>query len=165
MVELAVLTEFVNSQADFHREMIAKYEGNEKRQKRHIETASQFDELGGFLAGLADEGAAQSPRSRLALSWDEVEDLPPELLAELSVGDGDKVEFQIMSVIEKLGGVASLDRILVELWRATGEVFKRAAITNRLYRMGGKGMVQTLPGKKGVYASRELSEEEIASLK
>lgn len=164
MVDLPPMVEFVKGQAQFHKEMVAKYDGNERRQKRHAETAILFDELADYLQTERSSDERETP-IRLALSWDEVEDLPPELIAELSVSDGDKTEFQILSAIEKLGGIASLDRILVELWRATGEVSKRAAITNRLYRMGGKGMLYSLPGKKGVYSLRELAEEEVAELR
>jgi hypothetical protein len=85
---------------------------------------------------------------RLALSWEEIDGLPKELLEELSISESDKTEFNISSVITELGGVASLDRLLVALFRQSGEITKRAPLNQRLYRMVQKEMIYSV-GEEG----------------
>jgi len=101
---------------------------------------------------------------RLGLSWEEIHGLPQELLEELSISESDKTEFNISSLITELGGVASLDRLLVALFRQTGEITKRAALNQRLYRMVQKELIHSVPGKKGVYSIRPISEEDADKL-
>lgn len=101
---------------------------------------------------------------RLALSWEEIEGLPPEVMEELSISDSDRVEFNIAAGVVALGGVASLDRIIVHLWKEFSEVHKRTTLNQRLYRMTQKEMIYSVPGRKGVYSSQPLSEEEAAAL-
>lgn len=161
MDKIEEFRDFVKSQAEFHLRMANKYQDNPKRSGMHTRTADRFSELFDFL----DE--TQSKRShskRLAVGWDEISDLPPELVSELSVSEADKTEFHVMKAIENAGGVASLDRILVDYYKQTGEVMKRAAMNNRLYRMGQKMMVFSVPGKKGVYSLEEMGLEDAEGL-
>src|SRR6202023_556331 len=70
-----------------------------------------------------------SPRPKNDLS-----DLPPELLAELS--DNVKGEQDvIIQIINDRGGVATIDEILIDLYRKHQEIGKRAVISNKLYRL------------------------------
>ena len=62
------------------------------------------------------------------------------------------------------GGVLSLDKLLIGLYKKTGEIHKRQALVSRLYRMSQKGVVFGVANKKGFYATRELSDEEIEKL-
>jgi hypothetical protein len=101
---------------------------------------------------------------RLALSWEEVEGLPKEVLDELSVTEADHAEFNIASAVRALGGVAALDRIIVYLYKEFGEIQKRASLNQRLYRMTQKDMIYSVPGKKGVYSTEQLTDEEAAEL-
>ena len=75
-------------------------------------------------------------------------DLPPELLEELSITKADELEDQLVTVINAYGGTASLDQILVGLFRKFGITQKRRFLQNKLYRMS---MIWSVPGKKGVY--------------
>jgi hypothetical protein len=101
---------------------------------------------------------------RLGLSWEEIHGLPQELLEELSISESDKIEFNISSLITELGGVASLDRLLVALFRQSNEITKRAALNQRLYRMVQKELIHSVPGKKGVYSIHPISELDAAKL-
>lgn len=83
-------------------------------------------------------------------------DLPEELRAELSVAKTDELEDQIVTVINAYGGTASLDQILVGLFRKFNLVQKRRFIQNKLYRMD---MVWSVEGKKGVYTTEEPSSD------
>ncbi|MGD8327688.1 MAG: hypothetical protein PVF65_12305, partial [Sphingomonadales bacterium] len=94
----------------------------------------------------------------------EVEGLPEELLTELSLSESDKIDYTILSLVSELGGVATLDRLLVSLYQETKEIFKRATLNARIYRLIQKGLLHSVPGKKGVYSERELSEEEVQRL-
>jgi hypothetical protein len=166
--------EFVKSQAEFQRRQAIRFANEPKRNALHLGSAERFESLHSCLVDLQDkldkkptlfdDLGDQSNMRRISLSWEEVEGLPPELLEELSVSESDKTEFIIRSLIVELGGVASLDRILVALFRQSGEVTKRAALNQRLYRMVQKEMVYSVNGKKGVYSARPLTEEESEKL-
>ncbi|WP_421904287.1 hypothetical protein [Mameliella sp.] len=81
-----------------------------------------------------------------------VHDLPPELLEELSIAKSDELEDQLVTVINAYGGEATLDQILVGLYRKFKISQKRRFIQNKLYRMA---MVWSVEGKKGVYTTTE----------
>lgn len=163
--DLEALTSFVNEQIAFHQQMAeqASREGNDRKMTRHQTIMARYGDLIMVLADYREKVRKPSVQ-RLALTWEEVHDLPPELLQELSVSDGDKLEFEVIKVMEDLGGVASLDRLLVALYRSTGEVYQRTWLNNRLYRMGQKEMIHSVPGKKGVYSLLPMDKEEAAAL-
>ena len=157
---------FVKGQLDFHERQSGKWAHDERRQKRHMETAEHFKSLHEYLLNLEDvctlAPTKVAPKiSSTSVSWEEAQELPHDLLAELSVSETDKAEFEILSILDAQGGTASLDRILVEYYRATGEVVKRATMVNRLYRMASKELVVSLPGKKGVYAIQKEVEDSV----
>ena len=79
-------------------------------------------------------------------------DLPPDLLDELSIANTDALEDQLVTVVNAYGGTATLDQILVGLYRKFGISQKRRFVQNKLYRMP---MVWSIPGKKGVYSTAE----------
>ncbi|WP_422364562.1 hypothetical protein [Pyruvatibacter mobilis] len=84
-----------------------------------------------------------------------ISDLPEELRAELSIAKTDELEDQIVTVINAYGGTASLDQILVGLFRRFKVVQKRRFLQNKLYRMT---MVWSVDGRKGVYTTTEPPE-------
>jgi hypothetical protein len=162
--DIDALIAFVNEQVDFHGQLIAQgRETNDARKVlRHGTILERYIQLRDVLEN--SRHRTKKPAKRLALTWEEVHDLPPELISELSVSDGDKLEFDIVQILDELGGVASLDRLLVALYRKTGEIHQRTWLNNRLYRMVQKEMLYSVPGKKGVYSSEPLSKEEAADL-
>lgn len=162
---------FVKEQVEFQERMRQKYGGNSFRQQLHQNTKDKFAAL------LADMEAAdiqldtpQQPRRSAAklvnlnLTPADIEGLPEELIGELSISEADKAEFAILSILEDAGGIASLDRIIIGLYRKTGEIHKRSSVTSKLYRMAQKDLVFSVPSKKGVYASTSFTEEEAAEL-
>ena len=86
-----------------------------------------------------------------------IHDLPPELLEELSVAKTDELEDQLVTVIKAYGDEASLDQILVGLYRKFKVSQKRRFIQNKLYRMD---TVWSIGGKKGVYTTIKPLEPE-----
>lgn len=115
-----------------------------------------------FRQMLLDIEAQERPAPRKAaidpvrLSPADIEDLPAELLGELSLNESDKKEFVILDIINEVGGIASLDRILVSLYRRTGEIEKRPKMVSRLYRMTSKGLISAHPTKKGIYSTNPI---------
>ncbi|MCZ0811110.1 hypothetical protein N5A93_02595 [Roseovarius sp. EGI FJ00037] len=81
-----------------------------------------------------------------------VHDLPPELLEELSIAKADELEDQLVTVINAYGGEATLDQILVGLYRKFKVTQKRRFVQNKLYRME---MIWSVEGKKGVYTTKD----------
>jgi hypothetical protein len=111
------------------------------------------------LAGFADELnevydhilSLEAKTSAIPPDLGNIHDLPKELLDELSVAKTDELEDQIVTVINAYGGVATLDQILVGLYRKFNVVQKRRFIQNKLYRMP---MVWSVEGRKGVYTTK-----------
>jgi hypothetical protein len=171
MSMLAKHLSLVKDQMDFHQRMATRFSENQHRRNLHRDTHAGFEELLEDLEkadGLLDQMGAESRRNtslpRIALTPQDIEGLPDEVLKELSISEGDKTEFAILGLIEEAGGILSLDRLIVGMWRKTGEAHKRAALTSRLYRMAQKDLVYNVPTKKGVYASRPISEAEALKL-
>jgi hypothetical protein len=67
---------------------------------------------------------------------------------------------EIEHIIAQSGGFLSLDKIMVELYKRTREIHKRNTLTSRLYRMAQRGTIYNVPGKKGVYSTYEISEQD-----
>lgn len=113
------------------------------------------------LANLLEPVAAELIRlygltSPLPADLGNIHDLPAELLEELSVAKTDELEDQLVTVINSYGGSASLDQILVGLYRKFKVTQKRRFIQNKLYRMS---TVWSVGGKKGVYTTIEPEDE------
>lgn len=81
----------------------------------------------------------------------EIRDLPDELREQLVVGKRDELEEILIDALRSLEGVANLDELLVAAYRATGKVYKRTFVSNKLYRMAQNGLVDSVPKRKGVY--------------
>jgi hypothetical protein len=81
-------------------------------------------------------------------------DLPAELLLELSGGALAEVD-PLIKIINDRGGTATLDEILIDLYRKYGEIGKRTLIGNKLYRLGRRELVWSLPGRKGIYTTNK----------
>lgn len=163
--DLEALTSFVNEQIGFHERMLVlgKDKGDERRALRHQSVLARYRQILTVFESMEARSGRSQPK-RLALTWEEVHDLPPELMQELSVSEGDRLEFDMLRILEDQSGVASLDRFLVELYRRNGEIYQRTWLNNKLYRMMQKEMIHSVPGKKGIYSLEPLDKEAAASL-
>ena len=158
---------FVKDQVVVQERLANKYE-EDYRHSLHMKTADRFAELARFLEEIRKKGTVNTsylnrgdaPQKRLYLTYEEIENAPEDLLRELNLGDTDKNELLIEYTIAEAGGVLSLDKIMIELYKRTREVPKRTTITSKLYRMAARGMIYNVPGKKGVYSTYELTEQE-----
>ena len=163
--DLDALTSFVNEQIDFHERLLAqsRENGDERRALRHQSVLIRYRQILSVFEEVGERQSKDAPH-RLALTWEEVHDLPPDLMKELSVSEGDRLEFDMLRILEDHGGVASLDRFLVELYRRNNEIYQRTWLNNKLYRMMQKEMIHSVPGKKGVYSLEPLDKETAADL-
>ena len=170
---LAKHLSFVKEQVAVQGRLATRYQKDERRSALHSASSESFRALADDLAladSKLDECAATASRRpepkqlRLSLTPQDVDGLPQELMAELSYSGGDKTEFALVQAIDKLGGIASLDQILVATYRATGEILKRTTLTSRLYRMAQRGLIFTVPSRKGVYSTTKFTDQDAALL-
>lgn len=104
-----------------------------------------------------EASAAEIEESRrrlqpLTSTYGDLSDLPPEVLAELSVMRVDDLEQQLRDIVAANDGAETpLDPIIIELYRRHKAVHPRRFIMNKLYRMAQKGLIFSVDGKKGVY--------------
>lgn len=96
--------------------------------------------------------ATASQEPSLAAGYDDLSDLPPELLKELSEGAKGEKDL-LLKIIEERGGTANLDEILIDLWRKHKEIGKRPILANRLYRLSRRELCWPVPGKRGFYTT------------
>jgi hypothetical protein len=131
-----------------------------------VRTAPKEDTKEVFVVPAASRLAEPAPTKS-----DDLSDLPPELLAELSAGAKSDTD-PLIQIIDDRGGTATIDEILIDLYRKHREIGKRAVISNKLYRLTRRGLCAAAPGRKGVYttdkaqiavASAKPSRDEAAS--
>lgn len=118
-----------------------------------------WSELSAALAQRTSGSVSDIDELSLRLTPDEIRDLPDELLEQLSISESDRKDFLIVDIINDLGGMTSVDKILVTLYRKTGEVEKRTRLVSRLYRMQQKGLIYPSATRKGVYATAPIDED------
>ena len=172
MENLDTCIEFVKQQIEFQTKMVKKFYGESYRENLHRTAVARFHEILSILRQVRDlpdaptEPAPRAPISRrnIMLSLADIKDIPPELLEELNLSEADKQEMLIESIIADAGGVLSLDKLLVEMFHRTGQVFKRTVVISRLYRMGSRGLIYNLPSKKGLYSTTEMSQADVKRL-
>ena len=162
---------FVNEQVIFQQKTIERLlllKESPAKQKFHKMLLEKFEALSNFLIEQDKKGGnaaiATGKQIRLSLTPADLEGLPEEVLKQLSISEGDRTDFAVLNLLEELGGIASLDQLLIGLYKKTGEVLKRQGLTSRLYRMTQKELIYGVPGKKGIYATRAYDTEETARL-
>ena len=113
-----------------------------------------LDDCGDVLVGCAAQllNAKARERNMMYRRNDDLSDLPPELLKELSESFKGETD-PLIRIINDRGGTASLDEILVDLFRRYREIGKRPIISNKLYRFSKRGLCAPVPGKKGFYTT------------
>lgn len=116
------------------------------RSRRHIAMA---DHLYAVSVELEDARKRLRP---ISSNYGDLSDLPEEVLAELSLTKVDELEQQLRDIITSGNGAeVGLDTVIIELYRRHKVVQPRRFIMNKLYRMGQKGLIEGVEGRKGVY--------------
>jgi hypothetical protein len=151
---------FVKEQIDHNERSASKFRADEKRAQAYMQRAAMFRQLLVELEHLSSPVTTEPiTEANFRLTQEEIQDLPPELLEQLSLTDSDKKEFLLAQIIDDLGGATSLDKLLIAIFRRTGEVEKRTRLNSRLYRMANKGMIHAHPTRKGIYANKPFPAE------
>lgn len=173
MSNLAKHIPIVKEHIAIQERLAKRYEKDARRSGMHVVSRDSFSSL---LKDLIESDEAldtlQKPSTgipgqapALTLRPDELDGLPDELIAELSEGAmPDKTEVAITNVIVHRGGIATLDQIMISLYRATGEIFKRTTLTSKLYRMSQKNSIYQVPGRKGLYSVKRMTEDDVKGL-
>ena len=84
----------------------------------------------------------------------DLSDLPEELIRQIPATRVDESEKKILAILaDRFGGMATVDEILVGIFRETGEVLDRAKLAGKLYRMVTRRpqLLDSVKGKRGVY--------------
>jgi hypothetical protein len=164
---------FVKEQILAQDKMVVKYGEQPNRAALHSRTKARFEELLAKLIEIQDKkepATSPAPLSVVTalpgihLLLSDIEGAPQELLDELSLSDSDRQEMVIADIIQGVGGIASLDKIIVLLHKRTGAITKRNTLVSKLFRMAEKRMIFNVPGKRGIYAAYEIKEDDVEKL-
>jgi hypothetical protein len=136
-------------------ELLLYLKGQESRARLALAGRSQIRQRrkrGAFLAcgGIPSESLKRTPQhdARYDLS-----DLPPELVQELSEEATREVAHPLIEIIDGRGGTATLDEILIDLYRKYKKVGKRASVARRLSVLLRRGLCRLVPGASGYYTT------------
>ena len=112
------------------------------------------------LEAVAHELEAARKRLRpLSNDFGDLSDLPESVLEHLNLTKIDELEQQMRDIVAASDGKEiGLDQIIIELYRRHRVVPQsRTFIMNKLYRMGKKGIIEPVEGRKGVYVLSKVS--------
>jgi hypothetical protein len=170
MKNLAEFVPFVNKQVAVHQGKAKKLVSKEPSiSKIHAQLASQFDELRQAIEAAVLQPAtpieSQSDvnlddllSSATAITPRAISGLPPALIEQLQVSESDRINWTILEIIERTPEkMIALDILLIALYKVTGQIFDRTELGSRLYRLGRKDEVFSVPGRKGVYTTIKQS--------
>lgn len=152
--------EFVKEQIVNQERMAAKFADQPHRCGLHLSSAQRFRSLAERLERLVTSSKSQH-NNRVNICLSDLEGLPDELMAELGISDADKQEMVIEDIISNNNGIISLDKLLVYYYKRENQIVKRGTFVSKLYRMGEKGMIFNVPGKRGYYSTQEMTSEEV----
>lgn len=166
MQKLQDFLTFVKSQADYHDRAADRFKRDPIRHDRHAGIAQKFRELAEYLEQnplieSVEHGFTPGIPKPGVMRIGNLDELPPELRAQLNISESDQLESDIISVIDGFGGAANIDEILVGLWRKTKAVTERAFLSRKLYRMVQHEKLWSVPGRKGVYSTHKIWVEEL----
>lgn len=167
--------EFVNKQIAHYTHQLGTKRGNGHAVYQAV--LENFNELLTFLESLSDTSFQVTSNTKpitnkaslaklppgffdnpLALTSQDVEGLPQEVKKELN--DLDELEIAILDLVNGAGGILILDKIIAGLYHTTGAAHQRNQLAAKLYRMSKKGLIYSVPKKKGLYTTSKLTDNE-----
>ena len=154
---------FVKSQAEYQSLRASHFtsQNDEVRANAYHNRYRQFLELTQFI----EENCVNSHASNsIYVTPQDLIGLPEEVIKQLNISESDRHEFFIMSIIESLGGIASIDKIIIGAYRDNKEILERQKLNAKLYRMSSKGLIYSHPSKKGVYSLTEIKEDPVKDM-
>ena len=148
------MSDHVDSLKEYLRQM-ANWRANAVAKNDPVQVAI-YDRRIQFLQATVDElENLRRVTKPIPASYGDLSDLPPELVKELTGIKVDDLEQQLFTIIKSGGDEVDLDAILIELFRRFQVVQTRKFLQNKLWRMAQKGIVFSVPGRKGVYTAIE----------
>jgi hypothetical protein len=84
---------------------------------------------------------------------DDLLNLPPELLKELSEEATRKVTHPLIEIIDGRRGTAALDEILIDLYRKYKKLGRRASVAQRLLVLSRRGLCRLVLGASRYYTT------------
>lgn len=145
------LEDLVNSQIIYHDREAEQADScnDDSSVEKHKALANRWRKALYSIQQLINQASPSASDDAITLRPEDLDGLPDELLAELN---RDNLEIQIQAIIKGAGGSMSLDRLMIALYRETGEIHKRRQLTQKLYRMVNKGALHSVPHRKSVYS-------------
>jgi hypothetical protein len=166
MSSISSLVEFVNYQGKRLDKILTKHPADAKARVAYKTLTAQFEEVAKVLTEQHEKNLSLEKRvnelkaelakrqislDNLDLKPHDIVGLPEDVIKQLSISEGDRQEFKFLEMIESAGGTMTLDKLIIQLYRDTGEIHDRAKLNAKLYRMTSKEMLYSVPGKRGVY--------------
>lgn len=109
------------------------------------------DAINRCLDGLPEDKNEKDVGGAVGTRLGPLDDLPDALRTQIKSAGIDELEQKIMDVIKGLDGIASVDEILVGLYRTYERVEDREQLTRKLYRMTKKELLAPEPKRRGIY--------------
>lgn len=101
-----------------------------------------------------DDGLATLLNQPTTISPASLAGLPAELITQLQISDSDRFQWDVLDLIDRTPDkTISIEVLLIALYRMTGKVYERTDLANRIYRLGRRGVIFSVPSKKGWYTT------------
>ncbi|MDJ0613811.1 MAG: hypothetical protein QNJ29_09035 [Rhizobiaceae bacterium] len=158
--------EFIKSQIAHHERSVEFFHSKRDHSKanRHSGILRRFQDVLPKMVEIQKHGLQvnheiDTASDKIGSRLGNLSDLPEELKKQLVSIQYDETEQAILDVIkDNFDGIASIDEIMVGLFRSSGEMHQRDVLANKIYRMTRKDLLFSVSGRKGVYSvSRQRS--------
>jgi len=124
------------------------------RKNRELKKADHAEKLEGYAAAVDAVTERiihlEGLTSAMPPTLGNIHELPPALQRELSIRKSNELDDQIVTVINAFGGEATVDQILVGLYRKFGLIQKRRSVQARLEKVAG---IIEVAERKGHYST------------
>jgi len=180
MENLADFEDFLKRQIHYHDKAAWKNKDNPSQVSFHSEYRDTFQKLLDAckaastrlleqekkLVSLLDESAELkalklstpivSRGDPYELTQDDLRGLPKELLEQLNIPVADQSEKLIIDLIAGAGGVLSFSKLMIGIYRISGEIPQKRTLQGKVYRMIDKKLIFKVPGKKGLFTTEQM---------
>ena len=151
---------FVKSQIEHHAKTAAWHssKGRFDKEARHKGLHKRFVSLLSKIKEIEKQEVSSAPTkvssNNVGGRLGDLSDVPEHIRKQLVTVQVDELEQQILDVIgSEFGGSASIDEIMVGLWRKYKVGDKdREFLARKIYRMVRSNSVFSVPKRKGIYA-------------
>jgi len=144
----------IKEQISFHKYQSGKL-ANPMKKQRQAELGEKFAALASEIEAISEQSL--EPLSTLSdsptVTAKDLVGLPKEVVDNLNLTESDLFEFEIVRIIDRLGGSSNINKLIIALYRETGENHPRGPLATKIYRMVQKGMLYSSMEGKGIYTT------------